>query len=142
MAPASAASARICSEQNNRPPPGVLMTMRNRRFSPLSVDQNSFGLQWTLNPGRLGPRGAATRVLPDDAQHKPLEKMQPAWRDRIANLKVPMSGQQKKERGLILRACLAGGQASEHGIETGCQAAYSTTAAMDSSCSTRDCCEG
>ena len=50
--------------------------------------------------GSLGPRGAAMRGLPDDAQHKLLERMQPAWRNRIANLKVPISGQSDKEREL------------------------------------------
>ncbi|KAL3153508.1 hypothetical protein ABBQ38_011840 [Trebouxia sp. C0009 RCD-2024] len=89
-----------CGSARTTGPTRVLLTIPNRRFSPLFPDQNNLGLPWTLNPGIMGPRGAATRGLPDDAQHQALERVQPAWRDRIANLKVPKSGQQMTEREL------------------------------------------
>lgn len=45
------------------------------------------------------------------ASHK-LEKVQPAWRDRIAHLKIVKSDQEKKEGSLVPRVSTnaAGGQ--------------------------------
>ena len=60
----------------------------SNRVSPCFLTTRSLADADALNAGSLGPDGAAMRDLPDDAQHKPLEKVQPAWRGKIANLKI------------------------------------------------------
>ena len=90
---------------------------------------------------RLGPDIAAMQTLPDGVVDKPLGKIQPAWRDRIANLRLSKPGQLTKLR---VRSTGPRGAVAEDTADakTECQpvpAADSTNAVVDGSCSSRDC---
>ena len=95
-------------------------------------------LPWCTD--RLGPDTAAMQTLPDGVVDKPLGKIQPAWRDRIAKLRLSKSGQLTK-----LRVCSTGprGVVPEDTADAKTErqplsASDSTNADVNGSCSSRD----
>lgn len=90
--------------------------------------------------GRLGPDTAAMQTLCHLGLDQPLGKIQPAWRNRIANLRLHKAGQPKglTECSSDSRAVVA---EKQDDAKTGSQPAAvcdSTTAGFDGSCSPRD----
>ena len=88
----------------------------------------------------MGPGAAAMQTLPDGIVDKPLTKMQPAWRGRIANLRLNKCGQPTK-----LGECSTGPRAfvaeDTADAKIDCQPAAacdSMGAAVDGSSSSRD----
>ena len=89
--------------------------------------------------GSFGPDAAAVQTLPDGIVDKSLGKIQPAWRDRIANLRLNKPAQLMK-----LGECSTGptpvAAADRVDAKTKCQAAAasdSTNAVVDGSKSSR-----
>lgn len=90
--------------------------------------------------GRLGSDAAAMQTLPDGIVDKPLGRIQPAWRDRIANLRLNKPGHPVK-----LGGCSTGPRAAEAedtaDAKTNCQpaaASDSTSLVVNGSSSCRD----
>lgn len=90
--------------------------------------------------GRLGPDAVAIHALPDLVGAKPLGKIQPAWRDRIANLRL-----NKPRQPIKLGECCTGARAvaaeDTADARTDCQPAAacdSVNAAADSRSSSTD----
>lgn len=90
--------------------------------------------------GRLGPDTAAMQTMCNVGVDQPLGKVQPAWRSRIANLRLRKAGQ---PTGLTEYSTGPGADVAEKAddTETGVQPAAvsdSSHAVFDGSCSPRD----